>query len=684
VSPESSPSGTKGQVSKGLRVGKYVLREVVGRGFYAEVRRAEHSETRAQFAIKVIDRKRFPVHVIEKQIRAEIRAMQALCHSNIVSIHQVLMSGTRMYLVMEWVDGRELFAHIRRTQRLSENEAQKLFVQLVDAVSYCHSRGVYHRDLKLENILIDRKGNIKITDFGMSWVRDAAADENCADELLFTRCGTPEYLPPEVLHPRADVSFSGYRGDKLDAWSCGVVLYTMLAGGLPLADDEGLQGLSKSENHRVYYPSWFSNNSVSLLRKLLEYDPEKRWSVRQCKAHQWLADRFVDEQTGSDFPSAPNDIVPGGAPAPSPPRDIVSRGSVYETASLRRSQTLRGNLSLDFNDVAAAGASYTPPVDGKDGVLVRAGSIDSTIDMKRKEAFLEMAKLSLSAGDQKFGGSRGSPKKSSSGGDGVLSPSNAHKIPSWKGPTGDAACSEKPSGFGSSGRNTPRRTTDPSQGTEDKPPQTPLSRRKSYSSPLLIADNSKPQKSVFPLVISGGSPRVTNASGNEKKKPPQVVTPRSVAERRRRDKLKRVFHMKERAGSTSAGSSGHGGEAFGSVDSGSTEHHISLKERLHRELGDSSKLQLNPSLSEQPTNSMSRESSLVRLRQMLRLEHNTSQSVSSPPRVRGKEVGSESYVSMRPKVSADPPRADQNGSTFQPATDVQKPSPPQHKSKHPP
>jgi len=353
VSIHSSNSGasrrsTATKSRRGLRVGKYLLGDIIGSGYYADVHIATHTETNALYAVKVLDRRKFPFHVFEKQIRSEIRAMQSLCHPNIVSIHKVLMSGTRLYLVMDYMSGGELFAYAVKNGRLDESEAKHFFAQLIDAVSYCHWKGIYHRDLKLENLLLDDRRKLKVTDFGMSWVRDSALQ---TDELLFTCCGTIEYIPPELLLQRLGKS-KGYRGDKADSWSCGVVLFALLAGGLPFQ----LEGLSHEEvleqlvQIPVHFPSWIGPGPRDVIEKLLDPNPETRWSVTQIKSHEWLVDLFYEETFDSSSPK------------------LTRKPSLMDEP-------------LNKNEVVESGTHRE--------ILVRAGSVDSTIDMKRREELLE-------------------------------------------------------------------------------------------------------------------------------------------------------------------------------------------------------------------------------------------------------------------------------------------------------
>mmetsp|Transcript_27953 Transcript_27953/g.67943 ORF Transcript_27953/g.67943 Transcript_27953/m.67943 type:complete len:551 (+) Transcript_27953:147-1799(+) len=268
--------------TKGLRVGKYLLKETLGTGFFAEVKLAVHVDSGKKYAIKIIDKRKVPLKDLERQIKREVKIMQYLRHDFIVSVHQVLMSGTRMYLVMDYVSGGELFDLIVKKQRVDEKESRKYFQQLVDAVSYCHSKGVYHRDLKPENLLLDDNGNLKITDFGMSFLTENATD--AADALLFTHCGTPEYMAPEL----ACRSHKGYKGDKLDVWSCGVILFVLLAGGLPFSGKNDAEIFRQITKKKLLYPSWFSSDVCDLLDQLLIKEPEERIRLEDVKKHPWF------------------------------------------------------------------------------------------------------------------------------------------------------------------------------------------------------------------------------------------------------------------------------------------------------------------------------------------------------------------------------------------------------------
>ncbi|KAM3349384.1 hypothetical protein ACQJBY_022424 [Aegilops geniculata] len=203
------------------RVGKYEVGRTIGEGTFAKVKFAQNTETGESVAMKVLDRSSILKHKMVDQIKREISIMKLVRHPNVVRLHEVLASRKKIFIILEFITGGELFDKIIRHGRLSEADACKYFQQLIDGVDFCHSKGVYHRDLKPENLLLDSQGNLKISDFGLSaWPAQGAA-------LLRTTCGTPNYVAPEVL------SHKGYDGALADTWSCGVILYVLLAGYLP-------------------------------------------------------------------------------------------------------------------------------------------------------------------------------------------------------------------------------------------------------------------------------------------------------------------------------------------------------------------------------------------------------------------------------------------------------------------
>ncbi|KAM3281731.1 CBL-interacting serine/threonine-protein kinase 9 isoform X3 [Capsicum chacoense] len=198
-----------------------------------------------------------------EQIKREISTMKLIRHPNVVRIFEVMASKTKIYIVLEYVHGRELFDEIDRQGKLKEDEARRYFQQLINAVDYCHSRGVYHRDLKPENLLLDSFGTLKVSDFGLSALSKQVRD----DGLLHTACGTPNYVAPEVLTDK------GYDGTTTDVWSCGVILFVLLAGYLPF-DEPNLNSLYRKILKASFsLPPWLSSSSKNLIKRILDPNP---------------------------------------------------------------------------------------------------------------------------------------------------------------------------------------------------------------------------------------------------------------------------------------------------------------------------------------------------------------------------------------------------------------------------
>ncbi|KAG8371552.1 hypothetical protein BUALT_Bualt13G0099800 [Buddleja alternifolia] len=256
---------------------KYELGRLLGQGTFAKVYYGRSVQTGQSVAIKVIDKDKVTRVGIIKQIKREISVMRLIRHPHIIHLYEVMATKTKIYIIMEYAKGGELFNKVAKG-KLKEDVARKYFQQLINAVDFCHSRGVYHRDLKPENILLDENENLKISDFGLS----ALAESKRKDGLLHTTCGTPAYVAPEVIDKK------GYDGAKADIWSCGVVLYVLLAGYLPFHDSNLMEMYRKIAKGDFKIPSWFSPEVRSFLSRILDPNPNTRISIAEIKENSWF------------------------------------------------------------------------------------------------------------------------------------------------------------------------------------------------------------------------------------------------------------------------------------------------------------------------------------------------------------------------------------------------------------
>ncbi|XP_068314947.1 CBL-interacting serine/threonine-protein kinase 6-like [Pyrus communis] len=257
--------------------GKYELGRLLGHGTFAKVYHARHLPSGKNVAMKVVGKEKVIKVGMMEQVKREISVMRMVKHPNIVELHEVLASKSKIYFAMDLVRGGELFAKIAKG-RLKEDVARVYFQQLISAIDFCHSRGVYHRDLKPENLLLDEDGNLKVTDFGLS----AFTEHLKQDGLLHTTCGTPAYVAPEVIGKK------GYDGAKADLWSCGVILYVLLAGFLPFQDDNLVAMYRKIYRGDFKCPPWLSSEARRLVTKLLDPNPSTRITISKVMDSSWF------------------------------------------------------------------------------------------------------------------------------------------------------------------------------------------------------------------------------------------------------------------------------------------------------------------------------------------------------------------------------------------------------------
>ena len=320
---------------KDTKFGDYILGQTLGEGEFGKVKMGWKKDGGGvQVAIKLIRKESLGTNPSRlPKIYREIAILRELSHPNIVRLHEMVETERHIGIILEYASGGELFDFILNNRYLKDNSARRLFAQLVSGVGYLHKKGIVHRDLKLENLLLDRNRNIIITDFGFANTFDPAdelgdeIEKNLASrdyvrrrqldkvmdsghrrgDLMQTSCGSPCYAAPELV-----VSDSLYTGRKVDVWSCGVILvcrhppsststnvlqYAMLAGYLPFDDDPANP---EGDNINLLYkyivstpltfPEYVTPHARDLLRRILVPDPRKRADLFEVARHSWLSD----------------------------------------------------------------------------------------------------------------------------------------------------------------------------------------------------------------------------------------------------------------------------------------------------------------------------------------------------------------------------------------------------------
>lgn len=279
--------------------GAYLIGSTLGEGEFGKVKLGwsksnsvnstksqTYTDIPKQVAIKLIKRDTI-VKNSDKEIKIyrEINALKQLNHPNIVKLDEVLQNSKYIGIVLEYASGGEFYKYIQKKRRLKEQSARRLFAQLISGVSYIHSKGLVHRDLKLENLLLDKNENLIITDFGF------VNEFYSSNELMKTSCGSPCYAAPELV-----TCTKPYEARKADIWSCGIILFAMLAGYLPWDDD--LENPDGNDIGKLYhyithtalkFPEYINPLPRDLLRHILVSDPKKRVTSKYIKEHKWLS-----------------------------------------------------------------------------------------------------------------------------------------------------------------------------------------------------------------------------------------------------------------------------------------------------------------------------------------------------------------------------------------------------------
>ncbi|XP_007943939.2 serine/threonine-protein kinase DCLK3 [Orycteropus afer afer] len=262
-------------------VGKhYETGRVIGDGNFAIVKECRHRETKQAYAMKIIDKSKLKGK--EDMVDSEILIIQSLSHPNIVKLHEVYETETEIYLIMEYVQGGDLFDAIIENVKFPERDAALMIMDLCKALVHMHDKSIVHRDLKPENLLVqrneDKSTTLKLADFGLA---------KFVVRPIFTVCGTPTYVAPEIL------SEKGY-GLEVDMWAAGVILYILLCGFPPFRspekDQDELFNIIQLGHFEFLTPYWdnISEAAKDLVSHLLVVDPKKRYTAHQVLQHPWI------------------------------------------------------------------------------------------------------------------------------------------------------------------------------------------------------------------------------------------------------------------------------------------------------------------------------------------------------------------------------------------------------------
>ncbi|KAK6007541.1 hypothetical protein QM012_004355 [Aureobasidium pullulans] len=296
----SNTNGTHAAAASGTNVrrrttidattGHWDLGKTIGAGSMGKVKLARNKETGEQVAVKIVPRQSTDEHRNaqdreradhSKEVRTarEAAIVTLVDHPYICGMRDVVRTNYHWYMLFEYVNGGQMLDYIISHGRLKEKQARKFGRQIASALDYCHRNSIVHRDLKIENILISKTGDIKIIDFGLS-------NTFSPKSLLKTFCGSLYFAAPELLQAKA------YTGPEVDVWSFGIVLYVLVCGKVPFDDQSMPQLHAKIKKGAVEYPPWLSAECKNLIARMLVTDPSQRASLAEIMVHPWMTKGF--------------------------------------------------------------------------------------------------------------------------------------------------------------------------------------------------------------------------------------------------------------------------------------------------------------------------------------------------------------------------------------------------------
>lgn len=258
-------------------MGLYKIGKMLGKGAFGRVNLGLHRLTRRLVAVKAINMEFMKDESSKKKMNNEISILKMLRHPNVVKLLETFDTDKHHLIVMELCPGGDLLNYVRKRRKLNEKYAKFVFKQIMEGLAYLHDNGVVHRDIKLDNILLDGHGNIKIADFGVS-------RKVIDNEILFEQCGTPAYIAPEIVREL------GYKGYPVDIWSAGVCLYAMLYGNVPFKANQ-MGDLNKMIlDATIEYKDTVSEEARDLMQRMLQKNPNKRLTALESLNHKWFED----------------------------------------------------------------------------------------------------------------------------------------------------------------------------------------------------------------------------------------------------------------------------------------------------------------------------------------------------------------------------------------------------------
>lgn len=263
----------KAKKGKQWSLNDFEIGKPLGRGKFGSVYLAREKQTKYIVALKVLQKSQLLKSGVEHQLRREIEIQSHLLHNNILRMFGYFYDAKRIYLILEYSPGGELYKKLTSKGRFSEKVTARYILDLSYALAYCHSKHVIHRDIKPENLLIGAHGEVKIADFGWS-VHAPTSRRN-------TLCGTLDYLPPEMVEGRE-------HDEMVDVWTLGVLMYEFLVGNPPFEAEGHSATYRRIQRVDLRFPAEVTEDAQDLISRLLRKDPRKRMPLEDICRHKWI------------------------------------------------------------------------------------------------------------------------------------------------------------------------------------------------------------------------------------------------------------------------------------------------------------------------------------------------------------------------------------------------------------